>query len=41
MSKTYWIAVKTNKREYWIKPFAKIMWLPGEKVISMEVVEVA
>ncbi len=42
MSETFWIEVHTNKRSYCIKGghgSYRVMWLPGEKVISMEVME--
>lgn len=39
MSKPIWISVRTNKRSYSVIGGHKVMWLPGEKVISMDVIE--
>jgi len=41
MAKPVLIEVRTNKRWYVTIGDAKIAWLPGEKVISMDVVESA
>jgi hypothetical protein len=35
-----WIEVHTSKRSYCVRGYAKVAWLPGEKVISMEPLEV-
>jgi hypothetical protein len=39
MSNTVWIAVETNKRSYWVQGGHQVTWLPGEKVVSIEVAE--
>jgi hypothetical protein len=39
MSNTIWISVETNKRSYWVKGGHQVVWLPGEKVVRIEVVE--
>lgn len=39
MSKTIWVEVHTNKRSYCVVGGHKVIWLPGEKVISIEAME--
>lgn len=39
MSKTIWVAVRTNKRAYSVVGGHLVVWLPGEKVISIEVIQ--
>jgi len=39
MSKTAWISVETNKRSYWVQAGHQVTWLPGEKVVCIEIVE--
>lgn len=34
-----WISVETNKRSYSVMAHGKVVWLPGEKVIRIEVLE--
>jgi len=39
MARAMWISVETNKRSYWVMGGHQVTWLPGEKVVSIEVVE--
>lgn len=34
-----WVEVNTNKRSYCVVGGHKVTWLPGEKVVSIEVME--
>ena len=40
MSKTIWVEVHTSKRSYTVIGGQLVVWYPGEKVISMDVVKV-
>jgi hypothetical protein len=34
-----WVEVRTNLRSYCVRGGARVAWLPGEEVVSIEIAE--